>query len=86
MPFKVCASWKMPSASAKATSQVAIPPSLGPVGDGHIEEPFGPDLHPLTADPKQCTGAEVTNAALLQAVRPCMGVACMLALPDEFLA
>lgn len=34
----------------------------------------------------QCTGAEATTAALLQAVRPCTGGACVLALPDAFLA
>lgn len=45
VPFKVCASWQMPSVSARATSQVALPPSLVPVGGGCIGAPFGPDLH-----------------------------------------
>lgn len=51
--------------NARANSQVALAPSLGSTGGRNRAAPFGPDLHPLTADHKQCS--------LVAAVGPCTG-------------
>lgn len=64
------ASWQMPSANARATSKVALAPSLDSIGGRHRAAPFGPDLHPLTADHKQ--------RSLVAAVGPCTGGAACL--------